>query len=94
MGMPRLFTDENKNIVWSGDFTPFGELFNENGSVSNLTRFIGQYENIEAGYFYNYHRDYDTSLGRYLQSDPINYNESEGLFIFPVITSVGFKLVN
>jgi RHS repeat-associated protein len=74
MNMPRLFTDEYKNIVWSGDFTPFGELYNENGSVNNLIRFAGQYENIESGYFYNYHRDYDAGLGRYLQSDPIGLN--------------------
>tara|TARA_E500000081_G_scaffold136227_1_gene149876 strand:+ start:2292 stop:3071 length:780 start_codon:yes stop_codon:yes gene_type:complete len=88
--MPRLFTDENKNIVWSGDFTPFGELFNENGSVSNLIRFTGQYENIETGYFYNYHRDYDASLGRYLQSDPIGLNGGINTYAYVAGNPINF----
>jgi RHS repeat-associated protein len=82
MGLPRLYTDSSMNVVWSGEFKPFGELFNENGQVSNWVRFIGQWENVETDYFYNYFRDYDPTLGRYLQSDPIGLNAGVNTYTY------------
>jgi RHS repeat-associated protein len=40
-------------------------------AVAYNLRFPGQYFDVETGKHYNYFRDYDPSLGRYIQSDLI-----------------------
>jgi RHS repeat-associated protein len=41
------------------------------GTFAYNLRFPGQYFDVETGRHYNYYRDFDPSIGRYLQSDPI-----------------------
>ena len=43
----------------------------EGGFSASPLRFPGQYADTESGLAYNYFRDYDPALGRYIQSDPI-----------------------
>ncbi len=71
LGTPRLVTNENKKIVWKASYSPFGKANIEIQQVSLNLRFPGQYEDQESGTHYNYFRDYDPQLGRYLSSDPI-----------------------
>jgi RHS repeat-associated protein len=63
--------------VWSNPNTePFGDS-TPNESPSSLgtfefnPRFPGQYKDKETGLSYNMARDYDSSIGRYAQRDPI-----------------------
>jgi len=57
--------------VWDGQFEPFGEEFLIAGAAAMPLRFPGQYADDETGLSYNYFRDYDPSLGRFIESDPI-----------------------
>jgi RHS repeat-associated protein len=74
---PRMITDTAGNVVWRWDNTdPFGNnAANENpagqGQFSFPLRFAGQYYDRETNLHYNINRDYDPSIGRYVQSDPI-----------------------
>ena len=58
-------------MIWDASFFPFGEEDSILGSAANDNRFPGQRYEAETGLHYNYHRDYDPTTGRYLQSDPI-----------------------
>jgi RHS repeat-associated protein len=70
LGTPQLLLDAKQQVVWSVDQSPFGEVKTE-GSIEQPLRFPGQYADVETGYSYNYFRDYDPTLGRYIESDPI-----------------------
>jgi RHS repeat-associated protein len=71
LGTPQVMTDENADIVWQADYTPFGKADVVVETVMNNIRFPGQYFDKETGLHYNYFRDYDPDIGGYAQSDPI-----------------------
>ncbi|WP_299598315.1 RHS repeat-associated core domain-containing protein [uncultured Microbulbifer sp.] len=76
LNTPKAGTGKAGEINWRWESNAFGMSL-ENPTVSlkdqvtiNL-RFPGQYYDQESGLHYNYFRDYDPVLGRYIQSDPI-----------------------
>ena len=76
LNTPRLITNQANQKVWEWPLDTFGATAaNENpsglGVFSFNLRFPGQYYDAETGLHYNYFRDYDPSVGRYVQSDPI-----------------------
>ena len=78
LGSPRAVTRPADNaVVWRWDnIDPFGaNAADENpggqGTFVFALRFPGQYYDAETGTHYNYMRDYDPSVGRYSESDPM-----------------------
>jgi RHS repeat-associated protein len=78
LGTPRMVTRPSDNqVVWRWDNTePFGSSSPDDnpsglGAFAYNLRFPGQYYDAETGTNYNYFRDYDPSIGRYVESDPI-----------------------
>ena len=71
LGTPQKLTDNTGALVWDRIQTPFGLDHSVTGAAATPVRFPGQYADAESGLSYNYYRDYDPSLGRYIQSDPI-----------------------
>ncbi len=74
LGTAKVITNQNQDVVWQADYTPFGEVVETSNQTEYRQRFPGQYQDDETGFYYNYYRDYDPSLGRYIQSDPIGLN--------------------
>lgn len=71
LNQPMRMTDASAAVVWDRTQRPFGETASETGSATNALRFPGQISDPETQTAYNMARDYDPSIGRYLQSDPI-----------------------
>ena len=78
IGTPRVITQATDNKMrWRWDSAePFGTTpAQENPAAVGVfgydPRFAGQMRDKETGLHYNWHRDYDAGVGRYVQSDPI-----------------------
>lgn len=72
LGSPQIVTAQNQTVAWMADYQPFGKLQpGQTNSIELYSRFPGQSLDSETGLYYNYFRDYDPSIGRYIESDPI-----------------------
>lgn len=73
---PRIVFNKAGAKRWRWLAEPFGTTAPETnpdslGVFTQNLRFPGQYADQESGLSYNYFRDYDSSTGRYVQSDPV-----------------------
>jgi len=71
LGTPEVAFDKRGTLTWQATAQAFGATRVSRSLIDNPLRFPGQYWDAETGLHYNYFRDYDPSLGRYVQSDPI-----------------------
>ena len=79
IGRPVFATDTIGTKVWEASYLPFGGVETSTGDISNL-RFPGQWFQSEAGLHQNWMRDYDPTLGRYLQADPLGLVDGASVY--------------
>jgi RHS repeat-associated protein len=70
LGTPRIGTDASQTIQWRYRSDAFG-MATITGAHTVRLRMPGQIDLGFGGINYNYFRDYDPNVGRYLESDPI-----------------------
>jgi RHS repeat-associated protein len=60
------------NVIWDVALDEFGQLVSQpvGQTSANALRFPGQIDDAVTGLYYNYFRDYEPALGRYVQPDP------------------------
>ncbi|QWF15286.1 RHS repeat-associated core domain-containing protein [Lysobacter capsici] len=94
LGTPRAVVDPNRGTtgvaIWTWDAkseafgnSPPNQDPDQDGTafVFNM-RFPGQRHDPSTGLSYNYYRDYDPSVGRYIQADPIGLKGGLNLFSY------------
>ena len=80
LGTPQKVTDASGVVVWAADYKPFGEVTITVSTITNNLRFPGQYFDQETGLLYNYYRDYNPAIGKYVEADPLNLGTSQVVF--------------
>ena len=89
LGTPRLGTGSAGAVAWRWDGAAFGTV-SPTGSVQVNLRFPGQYYDSESGLYQNWHRDYDQSIGRYIQSDPIGLEGGINTYAYTYLNPVSY----
>ena len=90
IGIPREMTDEEGNIVWSGDYSGWGKLTQEGRlklDIHQPFRLQNQYYDEETGLHYNFFRYYDPEIGRFTQQDPIRLKGGTNFYNFAASTT-------
>jgi len=84
-----MIADQAGTTVWRWDNTePFGNSMpNDDPDGDGVPfvfdlRFPGQYFDRETNLAYNRYRDYDSAIGRYVQSDPIGLRAGLNLYVY------------
>jgi len=80
LGTPRVMTTSTKAIGWSWNPDPWG---NPGVGLSGFgPRMPGQYYDGLTGDYQNWNRDYNSTTGRYLQSDPIGLDSGINTYTY------------
>jgi RHS repeat-associated protein len=82
LNRPIKMTDAAKASVWDAFWLPFGGGYVINSNVILDARLPGQWFQAETGLHYNWHRQYDPTVGRYTQPDPLGFVDGPSVYAY------------
>ena len=88
LNTPRVILNSAHTPIWRWDSDAFGQgqpdedPDSDGQSFEYNLRFPGQYYDRETGLHYNYYRDYEPGVGRYIESDPIGLKGGTNTFAY------------
>ncbi|MDH5633499.1 MAG: RHS domain-containing protein [Gammaproteobacteria bacterium] len=76
LGSPEAATDETGTVLWRESYESYGlRRLKEPNSATNTRYFTGHPEDSNTGLTYMGARYYDPTIGRFLSTDPVHYQE-------------------
>jgi RHS repeat-associated protein len=83
IGEPLMLTNASGAVVWSVAIDPWGQATTlAPASVELDVRLVGQWLRGVSGLHQNWMRDYDPTLGRYVQADPMGLGDGTNLYTY------------
>ena len=77
LGSPVATTDENGDVIWREEYSPWGEkLLKEDEALDNVRGYTGHVNDKETGLTYMQARYYDPQIGRFMGVDPVGFQEN------------------
>jgi len=70
MGSVEAITDMNAAVVWTCDYTAFGRVISERGSLDAVPMYTGKDYDDEGKLYYYNARWYDPDTGKFISEDP------------------------
>ncbi len=83
-------TNSSGTIQENYTYDPYGTPSVTSSSIDNPYRFTGRRFDEESGVYYYRARQYDPSIGRFLQRDPLGYADSTNIFKYVHNNPVNF----
>ncbi len=71
VGTPMAISDAIGQVVWRGDYKPFGEEASVSSTLANDRKFVGKEKDEETGLYYFGARYLDAKIGRFAAVDPV-----------------------
>jgi RHS repeat-associated protein len=90
LGSVTSVTDERGRVRETLEYSVYGLVKDKGDEVKTKFRFPGQYYDAETGFYYNWHRFYDPSTGRYMTPDPIGLAGGINFYLYIDANPINF----